>query len=214
MVSLCVTHAQCLNGLRQKLQRGWGRGICPLYSIRNYLLRFRWISEVDILVQQRISTVPWKILLQHSHACSEKNKLHIPLNFLPCYKHFCLSKGGFKPSFRKAGGNDLNFPQVLHKRIPESWFIPLLCTQEMNKRIYWNLHLFDQQETMLFIFNVRNHTNMFIACSRYPSYRDANGKSGTTYCGKPVCVCSTRTIPQRSQDRSPKGAEGEDHVLI
>ena len=33
-----------------------------LYSVRNYLLGFRRISEVDILVQKsRISTVPWKI---------------------------------------------------------------------------------------------------------------------------------------------------------
>ena len=29
-----------------------------------------------------------------------------------------------------------------------------------------------------------------------------------------LCVCSTREMPQRGQDRSSKGAEGEEYVLI
>ena len=38
-------------------------------------------------------------------------------------------------------------------------------------------------------------------------------KCGTTFCGKPVYVCSTRAMPERGQDRNPKGAEGEEYVL-
>ena len=37
---------------------------------------------------------------------------------------------------------------------------------------------------------------------------------GTTFCGKPGCVCNTRAMPQRGQDRSPEGTEGEEYVLI
>ena len=39
-------------------------------------------------------------------------------------------------------------------------------------------------------------------------------KHGTTFFGKLVCVCTTRGMPQRSQDRSPKGAAGEEYVFI
>ena len=63
VVNLCVYYkCNAPKEPRQKPLEALIERNLSLYSVRNYLLRFRQISEVDILVQKMwISTVPQKI---------------------------------------------------------------------------------------------------------------------------------------------------------
>ena len=67
---VCV---QCPNGGKTEAPKEMReRNIMSLDSVRNYLLGFRHISEVNILVQKMwISTIPWKIeILDVYHSCT------------------------------------------------------------------------------------------------------------------------------------------------
>ena len=59
---LCVGDVQCPKGVMTEAQKGLRERNMSLYSVRNYLLGFRQISGVNILVQKkRISAVQRKI---------------------------------------------------------------------------------------------------------------------------------------------------------
>ena len=58
---VCVAQVQCLKGAKTEDPKRLRERNMSLYSVRNYLLGFRLISEVDILVQKTwISAVPRK----------------------------------------------------------------------------------------------------------------------------------------------------------
>ena len=64
VVSLCVCvgDVQCPKGAMTEAQKGLRERNMSLYSVRNYLLRFRRISRVNISVQKkRISAIQQKI---------------------------------------------------------------------------------------------------------------------------------------------------------
>ena len=65
---VCVAHVQCPKEAKTHAPKVLRERNMSLYNVRNYLLEFRRISEVDILVQTTlISTVPGEISIPVSY---------------------------------------------------------------------------------------------------------------------------------------------------
>ena len=56
---VCVGDVQCPKGAMTEAQKGLRERSMFLYSVRNYLLRFRRISGVNILVQKKRISAVW-----------------------------------------------------------------------------------------------------------------------------------------------------------
>ena len=57
---MCVGDIQCPKGAMTEAQKGLRERNMSLYSVRNYLLRFRRISGVNILVQKKRISAVWR----------------------------------------------------------------------------------------------------------------------------------------------------------
>ena len=59
VISLCVGDVQCPKGAMTEAQKGLRERNMSLYSVRNYLLGFRRISGVNLLVQKNRGFPPF-----------------------------------------------------------------------------------------------------------------------------------------------------------